>query len=428
MSYKIEDINGCTKKLVFNFNSVDLSKQVSEALIEKQKTVNLKGFRKGKAPLQTVKQLFAPQIENDALYKFVSHEFFNAIQEAGIQAIGYPRFANTKYEAEKKEVAFEATVEVMPTVELKDFTKYTFKAEPVNVSEEDVAKIEEQLLSSKAKVEAITDEKAKLSKGQFAVFNFEGEKEDGERPESMKGSEFLLEIGSNQFIPGFEDQMIGLKKGEKKTIEVTFPETYHATELQNAKVKFHIELLEIKEKNLPTLTDEIVKEYGYENIAEFKTKSLKNLEIQKKRTSEEKLHQEILNKFIEENKFDVPATMVAQQRVAVEDELKQNLKAQGFTDDMTKTYFTKWSADLNNKADFQVRSGLILNELAKKYEVTATEEDFNNKLKEIADGSQLTDEQINTFYRNNEKIKKNIMYAIREEKTFDTIKAMMKIS
>lgn len=428
MSYKIEDVNGCTKKLVFNFESVDLSTQINEALKEKQKTVNLKGFRKGKAPLPMVQKLYGPQVENDALYRFISNEFFNAVQAEKIQAVGYPKFEKTKYEADKKSVEFEATVETMPVVELKNYKGFTFTAEPTEVTDEDYQKIEDQLLSSKATTEAVKNDDQALENGLFAVFNFEGEKEDGEKPENMKGKEFLLEIGSGQFIPGFEEKMIGLKKGEKKTLDLTFPENYHAEDLKGANVKFHVELLEIKEKKKPELTDELVKEYGYDTVALFKEKSLENLKTQKKRSSTEKLHQDILNKLIEENKFDVPNTMIAQQRVAVEDELKQNLQAQGFTDDMAKTYFNKWGEQLNEKAEFQVRSGLLLNELAKKYEVEATEEDFEKKLDEITSSGQLTKEQVNNFYRDNEKMKNNIMYAIREEKTFEELKKEFTIS
>lgn len=428
MSYKIEDVNGCTKKLVFNFESVDLSTQINEALKEKQKTVNLKGFRKGKAPLPMVQKLYGPQVENDALYRFISNEFFNAVQAEKIQAVGYPKFEKTKYEADKKSVEFEATVETMPVVELKNYKGFTFTAEPTEVTDEDYQKIEDQLLSSKATTEAVKNDDQALENGLFAVFNFEGEKEDGEKPENMKGKEFLLEIGSGQFIPGFEEKMIGLKKGEKKTLDLTFPENYHAEDLKGANVKFHVELLEIKEKKKPELTDELVKEYGYDTVALFKEKSLENLKTQKKRSSTEKLHQDILNKLIEENKFDVPNTMIAQQRVAVEDELKQNLQAQGFTDDMAKTYFNKWGEQLNEKAEFQVRSGLLLNELAKKYEVEATEEDFEKKLDEITSSGQLTKDQVNNFYRDNEKMKNNIMYAIREEKTFEELKKEFTIS
>ena len=128
MSYTIQDVNGCTKKFIFNFDKVDLSKEIKAAVLAKQQNSNLKGFRKGKAPLEMVQQLFGPQIENDALYRFISNEYFEAVKKENIRAVGYPQFGNTKYEAGKT-VAFEATVEVIPDFELKDYKSYTFKKE-----------------------------------------------------------------------------------------------------------------------------------------------------------------------------------------------------------------------------------------------------------------------------------------------------------
>src|SRR5688572_29183793 len=118
MAYTVETVNGCTKKIMFNFEDVDLSKQISEALKERQKSSNLKGFRKGKAPLNMIEKVYGSQVENDALYRFVSQEFYKAIQEEDLKAIGYPSFSNTKYENEVKKVTFEATVEIFPSVDI----------------------------------------------------------------------------------------------------------------------------------------------------------------------------------------------------------------------------------------------------------------------------------------------------------------------
>ncbi|MEE3080199.1 MAG: trigger factor [Bdellovibrionota bacterium] len=234
-------------------------------------------------------------------------------------------------------------------------------------------------------------------------------------------------MGSGQFIPGFEDGMIGLKKGDKKTIELTFPADYHATELQDAKVKFHVELLEIKNKEFPEFTDEVAKEMGFESVEDFKTKSKENLTKQKERQVQEKLNQEILEKLIAENEFDVPLAMVAQQQDALKQDLANNLKQQGFTDDMLEEYFSKWSGDLVEKATFQVKSGLILDTLAKKYEIESTEEDFNAKIEESAGLSGLTADQVKDFYTRDPKIKQNLMYAIREEKTFKKLEEELNI-
>jgi trigger factor len=116
MAYEIESVNGCTKKIKFNFEAVDLSEQIDVAIKKKQAESNLKGFRKGKAPIDMIKKMYGPQIENDALYQFVSQQYFQTIQEEGIKAVGYPQFGNTDYQSEQKKISFEATVETFSRV------------------------------------------------------------------------------------------------------------------------------------------------------------------------------------------------------------------------------------------------------------------------------------------------------------------------
>lgn len=426
MSYQLESINGCTKKLVFNFDDVDLTSQIEVALKEKQQSSNLKGFRKGKAPLNFVKQVYGAQVENDALYKFVSEEFYKAVQAEELRAVGYPTFGKTEF-TDGKKVSFEATVEIFPVVEVKDYSKYSFTKEDETVTEKDFADLQDRYLAPKAEIVEVKDEKAKLENGQFAIFNFEGEKPDGTKPENMKAEEFQLEIGSGQFIPGFEEGMLGLVKGEKKTVELTFPADYHEEDLREANVKFHVELLEIKAKNTPELTDELAKEFGFESVDDFNAKNKERLEIQKKREVQTKLNEEIVKKLVEDNSFDVPSALVEQQKGSVKEDLGANLKQQGFDDSMLETYFDKWSADITQRAEFQVRSGLILDNLAKKFEIEATEADLDIKIAEMAEQSGMDKEQISGYYKSNENVKSNLMYAIREEKTFAKLTTEMKV-
>jgi trigger factor len=426
MSYKIEDVNGCTKKLVFNFETLDLTTEIKAEVTKKQKTVNMKGFRKGKAPLAMVEKLYGPQLEFEALNQFVQNRLIEAMTKEELNPIGQPNFEDMKYDAGKS-VSFNAIVEVFPEVELKDLTKLSFKKEKVEVEEKDVEDIKNNYLGSKAEMIEVTDEKATLVKGHTAIMNFQGTTPDGEKPESMKGEEFLLEIGSGQFIPGFEEGMMGMKKGEKKSIDLTFPEEYHAEELKGAKVKFDVELLEIKEKKLPELTDELAKEFGFESVADFNSKNKENLVQQKERAADEKLHQEILEKLIEENQFDVPAALVTQQKDYLKEDVKKNLTQQGFNEPMMDEYFEKWATDLEEKAQFQVRSGLILDTLAKKFDVETSESDLDAKIEETAKGSGMPAEQLKQYYSTDEKIRKNMMYAIREEKTFAKLKEQVKV-
>lgn len=427
MSYTIQDVNGCTKKLVFNFDKVDLSSQIKAALTAKQQNSNLKGFRKGKAPLEMVQKMFGPQVENDALYRFISEQYYEAMKKENIRVVGYPQFGNTKYESGQS-VAFEATVEVIPDFELKDYSKLAFKKDPETVSEEDYETLKKNHLSNKAEIAEVKDADHKLVKGDHAVFNFEGEKADGTKPENMKAQEYVLEIGTGQFIPGFEDGMTGMKKGEKKDIKVTFPADYHEEDLKNAPVTFHVELLEIKQKNFPEFTDELAKEFGFESVADFATKNKERMATQKKREVQAKLQQEILEKLISENTFEVPKALVDDQKESVKQELSRTLKQQGFNDQMIQLYFERWDADVTSKANFQVRSGLVLDKLARKYNVEATEADLDTKIEEMVSQSGMKKEEISKFYKSNENIKRNLMYAIREEKTFTALQKDMKIS
>jgi trigger factor len=427
MSYTIQNVNDCTKKFVFNFEKVDLSKEIKAAVLAKQADSNLKGFRKGKAPIEMVQKMFGPQIENDALHRFISNEYFEAVKKENIRAVGYPQFGNTKYESGQT-VAFEATVEVIPDFELKDFSKYTFKKESEVVNAEDFEVLKKNYLAPKAEVTEVKDAAHALAKGDFAVFNFEGEKADGTKPENMKAQEYMLEIGSGQFIPGFEDGMLGLKKGEKKDVKVTFPADYHEEDLKNAPVIFHVELLEIKTKNFPDFTDELAKEFGFESVADFTAKNKERMQAQKKREVQTKLQQAILEKLIEDNKFEVPLALIEDQKVGVKQDLSKTLKQQGFNDQMITLYFERWNDDVTNKATFQVRSGLILDKLGKKFNIEANEADLDAKIDEMVAQSEMKKEEISKFYKSNENIKRNLMYAIREEKTFAALIKEMKVS
>ncbi len=427
MSYTVKSVNGCTKKIEFNFQTLDLTKEIKAAVVKKQISTNIKGFRKGKAPLAMVEQVYGPQIESDALNQFVQTQLFEAVTKEKFKTVGQPAFENVKYETGKS-VSFEAVVEIFPEIKLADFSGFSFKKEKAEVTKDDLDKLTKNYLGSKAEMTEVTDPKVGLATGLFAVFNFEGVKENGERPENMKGSEYLLEIGSGQFIPGFEDGMIGLKKAEKKNILLTFPADYHAVELQNGKVTFEVELLEIKEKKFPELNDEMAVEFGYESVANFNEKNKANLLSQKERQVSEKLHQDILEKLVKENKFDVPATLVQNQEKYLQEDLAKNLKSQGFNEAMVGEYFERWKADITTKADFQVRSGLILDHLAQQFNIETSEADFNKKIEESAATAGMDVETVKKYYSTNSQIKNNLMYAIREEKTFEEIKKKIKLS
>jgi trigger factor len=426
MSYTVETVNECTKKILFSFENLDLTSQIQTSLKEKQKTSNLKGFRKGKAPLEMIQKMYGPQVENDALLRFIQDEFFKAIREENIQAIGQPSFLNTDYKSGEK-VSFDVLVETLPEFDLVDVSGWEFSRDSDKVEDSDVENLTKQYLASKAEMVELKGEDAKVENGHFVSLNFEGEMANGDRPENMKANDYLLEIGSSSFIPGFEEGLVGTKKGEKKSIELTFPAEYHQEDLKNAKVVFHTEILEIKEKKLPELTDELAKELGSESVEDFNEKNRKTLEFEKVKAADKKLNEEILNKLVEEHKFEVPKALVDDQQKHLEKDMMMNLQQQGLNEQQAREYFDKWDSDMVQKAEHQVRSGLILEKISKKYDVEAKEEDFQAKIDEMISMTKMSKEDLEGFYNGNKEAKRNILYAIREEKTFDKLKSEMKI-
>ena len=425
MSYRVENSGDCTKRLLFNLENVDLSPQIDQALQEKQKSSNLKGFRKGKAPLSVIRQIYGQDVEAHALHSLISQQLMEALQKEEIRAVGMPKVADTKYDKDQA-LSFEAIVEYIPEVTIKDYTHFTFTQDDTAVSKDDAKAVMARQLDSKAQMVEVKD--ATLAKGHFAVINFQGTTEEGESPENMKGEEFVLEIGPGSFIPGFEDALVGMKAGDQKDVPLTFPDDYHQADLQKSKVTFAVELLEIKTQEIPVLTDALAKDLGYTSKDDMQAKIKSNLQYQRQRAAQEKLHQQILDQLIEENQFEVPQALIEDQEKSLRENLSGELQRKGFGESQAQDYFTKWASDLKEKAIFQVRSGLILNTLAQEHSIEVTDQDLDAKYDEMAQQSGLTREEIQQYYSQNEDIVKNLCYAIQEEKTFAQICKKIKIT
>ncbi len=427
MSYSVEPINGCTKKLIFNFPNLDLSGQIEKSLKETQKKVSLKGFREGKAPLEMVKSLYSPQIESNALNNFIQDELFKALEKEKLNPVGQPSFENVKFE-KNKSISFDVVVELFPEFELKDYSKLSFKKEVVSVSEEEIENAKKSILEAKAEIVPVTDPATKLSNGHHAIFNFEGVRASGERPENMKGKDFDLLIGSGRFIPGFEEGMVGMTAGEKKNLELTFPADYQEPSLRSEKVTFEVELLEIKEKKYPEITDEMLKEFGVESIEELNKKNKERILSQKEMNSLEKLKTEIMKGLTEQNDFAIPKTLVQKQFEMLKKDLHDNLSRQGQNHDKIHDLVHSWEADLLKRAEDQVRGSLILDTLAKKFNVQVSDGDIDTQMETIAKSYGMPADEIKKFYNGNEQAKRNLIFSMREEQTFKKLMSELKIS
>jgi trigger factor len=256
-------------------------------------------------------------------------------------------------------------------------------------------------------------------KGDYVDLEFDGglmtEKGREERP-GMKGQR-LIEIGSDQLIEGFEDNLIGMKKGEKKTFQVPFPKDYFEKELAGKSSEFHVTVHEVKQKQLPKLDDELAKQVGFESVGEMKEKARAQIEGERKGEVERKVRSDLLAQLIEKNPFDVPASLVQAQTRSLANDVATNLKNQGFNDQMIQEALMTEMANLKTRAENQVRASLILEAVAKKEKIEVDSKDLDAEIAQMATNMKVDQEKVREFYHSNPRRRDDLEFRLREEKT-----------
>src|SRR5699024_3716491 len=332
MSAQWEKKEGNQGVLTFEVSSEQFEDALDQAFKKVVKTVQVPGFRKGKVP----RKLFEAQFGVESLYQdavdiVLPDAYVQAVEESGIEPIDQPELDIEQIERGKP-LIFTANVEVKPEVTLGDYKRLEVEEQDVTVTDEDV---EQEIEAERQRLaELIVKEDGTVEEGDTVVMDFEGFL-DGEAFEGGKGENHSLEIGSGQFIPGFEEQLIGKKSDEETEIEVTFPDEYHAEELAGKEAVFKVHIHEIKEKELPDLDDEFAKDVDdeVETLDELKKKKKEQLEEQKQQNAENAKRDTLIQKATENAEVEIPEVMVETELDQMLREFEQNLQMQGMTMD-----------------------------------------------------------------------------------------------
>lgn len=322
----------------------------------------------------------------DALDAILPQAYVDAVEETNIAPVAAPTW-DIKEIGKGKELVAEATVVVKPEVELGQYTGIEVEELSTEVTEKDVEAELEKLLQNHAEI--VVKEGA-VENGDTAVIDYEGFK-DGVAFEGGKGENHPLIIGSNSFIPGFEEQLIGMNTGETKEINVTFPAEYHAEELAGADATFKVTLHEVKTRELPALDDEFVKDLdrdGIETIADLKADLEKTLKEQKETAARNHVIDTVVEKVTENATFEIPAEMIDSEVAQMVREADQRFQMQGFNLDLyfqfTGMDMDKFKAQLRPEAEKRLAYNLTLEAIVKAENIDVTEEEVNAKLAEIA--------------------------------------------
>jgi trigger factor len=411
MSAKWEKLEGNQGVLTVEVDAEKVNEGLDAAFKKVVKQVNVPGFRKGKVPRALFEKRFGVEVlYQDALDILLPEAYAKAIEEAGIEPVDRPEIDIEQME-KGKSLIFTAKVTVKPEVKLGEYKGLEVEKMDTTVTDEDVENELKRLQERHA--ELVVKEDGKIENGDTAVIDFEGFV-NGEAFEGGKGENYSLEIGSGTFIPGFEEQLVGLEAGAEKEIEVTFPEEYHAEELAGKPATFKIKVHEIKAKQLPALDDEFAKDVDeeVETLDELKAKIKQRLEEAKKNEAETTLRNTLVEKAAENAEIDIPEVMVKNETDRMLKEFEQRLQMQGLNLELYYQFSGQDEAALREQmkedAEKRVRVSLTLEAIAKAENIEATEEDVNKELEEMSNMYGIEVENLKKMLGSLEGIKEDL--------------------
>ena len=425
MSVKVENTENKNEvKLTFTIEAEKFDEAMKKVYAKTAKYFTIPGFRKGKAPMNIVEQHYGSEIfYEDTFNELVPDIYDEAIKENKIEAVSRPDIDITQM-GKGKELIFTATVQTKPEVELGKYKGIELKKIEYNVSDKDVEHELAHMAEHNARL--ITVEDRPVEKGDIAVIDFEGFL-DGKPFEGGKAEKHELEIGSNTFIPGFEDQVIGMKLDEEKDLNVTFPEDYFSKDLAGKPVVFKVKLHEIKKKELPKMDDEFAKDVSeFDTLEELKNSIKDRLQKENDEKAKYETEDAAIKAVCDNVKLDIPSGMIETEIDNMLKDTEQRLQYQGLT---LEQYYkligkpeTVLRDEMKETAEKNVKSRLVIEAIIKAEDIKPDEEKVEEKLKEMAKGYGKTEEEMlkNTYLKDyiteNMKVEKVINFIIENAK------------
>ncbi|UBH07825.1 trigger factor [Macrococcus armenti] len=420
MSVKWEKQEGNEGVLTVTVPAEEVNAGLDKAFKKVVKQVNVPGFRKGKMPRPMFEQRFgAEALYQDALDFILPDAYAAAVEEAGINPVDRPEIDIEQME-KGKELIFTAKVTVEPEVELGDYKGLEVEKEDTEVTEEDFNKAIEADLARKA--ELVVKEDGEVAEGDVVNLDFDGYVND-EAFEGGKAEGYDLEIGSGQFIPGFEEQLVGTKVGDEKDVNVTFPEEYHAEELAGKEAVFKVKINEIKSKEVPELDDEMAKELdeSVDSVDAYKEKYKKDLQEQKALQAENNMKESLIAQAVENAKVDIPEAMINTELDRMMQEFEQRIAQQGLNLELYYQFSGQTEEQLKESmkadAEARVKTNLTLAAIAKAENIEVSDSDVDAELSKMSEQFGLSVEDIKAALGNGEVLKDDL----RIQKAIDVL-------
>jgi len=413
MKANVEEISAIKKKVSVEIPEDQVSQEINSFYVDLGKKAKIKGFRPGKVPRNILERYFKDYVKAEVIQKLIQETYPQALSETNLQPVSPPMIDPGEFEGGKS-FQYSVVIEVKPDIKLEGYTGLKIEGKKEEVKEEEIQDRLKALQNLHANLKTVSEVRA-IQKGDYVIIDYEASL-DGKPLEGGKAVDFTVEVGSGQFIPAFEEKLVGMKPEGESDIEVSFPEDYGYQKWAGKTISFHVKIKEIKEKILPPLDDEFAKDLGdYSSFEGLKTKLRGEIEKEKELALERQLKDQMLDQLLAANPFEVPGSLVEGQTKTLISDMKLRLAAQGLELKNLGLTEEKLQEDYKAMAEKQVRTFLILEKIAGQEGISVTDEEADNRLREISEGMRQKFDVVKRYYEKNDLLPEVKMGIIRDK-------------
>ncbi len=402
MEIVVENISDLTRKLTITLPEEEVGKELDSAYGKLKKDVKIKGFRRGKIPRTILEKNYRPQVEAEVGEKLVQATYFDAVEEKNINPVVHPEIKEHKFH-ENGTFSYVAEVDVKPSFQLGQYKGLKIEKPSVEVTDTEVEAEIDRLRREVAPLKS-ADEKA-IEKGDIVIIDFQGFHNDHAMKE-VRGEDVSVDVGSGRLGEEFENKLIGMKKGDKDLLDISFPPEHGNPVLAGKTVSFKIDVKDVKERVLPEPDDEFAKDVGeeYESIDELKSAIREELLAKKEQTLEGDINDRIVNLLLEEHEFAVPRRLVQYEINDMINQTEENLKRSGLTLESAGLDRSKLEESGREAAEKRVRGDFILKEIAEKEDIKVADEDMERGYRRIAEQYNMSVAEVKQYFQRREEI------------------------
>lgn len=422
---KVEEISPVKKKFFFDIPWADVKEELDSAYRIVGKKAKIKGFRPGKTPRKILETYYKEEAEGDAITNIVNKVYWNAVEEARVVPVAHPVIDQKGIESDTN-FEFTATVEIKPLIEPKGYLGLEIDKEEMGISDDDVRNRLEGIRNVYSTLEDLKDDRG-VMEGDLVTVDFEGRVE-GVPHKDLKADQYTLEIGTKRFLPGFEEQIMGMKAGEQKDIQINVPEDYPLTDAAGREAVFSVTIRGIKEKILPVLDENFVRNFEkYQFLDDLRADVRKGLESEASARIRASVKKNIMDKILEANSLEVPGTFVERQTYSLMLDAQRRMAMNGMDPGKASEIAARMQERFKEDAERMVRTTLLLESIADKESIQVEEADLDKKMRELAESFGQPLEEVKKFYEK-EGMMDALRGELREEKTLDYIEGKAKIN